>query len=175
MSNSNSSYRRVSTSSDETSYVGGSNAETSGSSHSSTPPRRSLSERITDKIVAAVWVAVAIIIAYLTNTFQVLLNPAESGSNRLLLQLSAVGFGINTVLLLYLIVYLPYVKKLNDSSAWEVYCPNIIPVMTFTGFIVGVLLIRATWPVWGFLSPLILGIEAFGCLFSLHFIPAFPC
>lgn len=176
-SSNNPAYRRVSTASaDESAAYGSSSVNTdSASLQTSTSPRRTVSERIADKIVAAVWVASAILIAYWTKFFHVLLNPTDSGANRMLLQLSAVGFGINTVLVLYLLVYLTYFKKLNDSAAWEVYCPKVIPVMTVTGFTTGILLIRATWPVWGFLAPLVLGIEAFGCLYALHFIPAFPC
>ena len=30
------------------------------------------------------------------------------------------------------------------------------------------------WPVWGLLTPLILGLVAMACLMSLHFIPI-PC
>lgn len=46
--------------------------------------------------------------------------------------------------------------------------------MVATGIACGLLLIRATWPAWGFLAPLILGVQAFGALFALHFVPL-PC
>jgi hypothetical protein len=32
-------------------------------------------------------------------------------------------------------------------------------------------LIRGLWPVWGFLTPLIIVIEFLGFMFSLHFVP----
>jgi hypothetical protein len=152
-------------------------------STASLPPPRSFQEKITDKAVAAAWVLVAVATAYWTDTVSVLvLRQADSESSatataaavRGLLQIVAVGFGINTVLVAYLTVYLPYVKGLTDSSAWPVYCPRVIPTMTLTGVLTALLLIRAVWPVWGFLSPLILGIQAMGCLFSLHFIPVWP-
>jgi hypothetical protein len=137
-------------------------------------------------------VTVAILTAYATNFWSVVLLLQEVASsddeasdsktttaaattqllpNRSLLQIVGLLFGIQTILVLYLTVYLPRVKGLTDSSAWEVYCPRIIPVMTVTGIVAIMLLIRAVWPVWGFLAPLILGIEAMGCLFALHFVP----
>jgi hypothetical protein len=137
-------------------------------------------------------VTVAILTAYATNFWSVVLLLQEVAvsedeasdsktttaaattqllPNRSLLQIVGLLFGIQTILVLYLTVYLPRVKGLTDSSAWEVYCPRIIPVMTVTGIVAVMLLIRAVWPVWGFLAPLILGIEAMGCLFALHFVP----
>ena len=75
------------------------------------------------------------------------------------------------VLLLYLTVYLPKVIKLTDPSAWPVYCPRVIPSMILLAVLAAIFLIRATYPVWGFLSPLILGIEAMGALFATQLIP----
>lgn len=139
---------------------------------------RTFSEKITDKIVAFAWVLAAVVTAYWTDSLSVLLmRPTASPKMTAvagLLQLAAVGLGINTILVAYLTCYLPYVKGLTDSSAWEVYCPRVIPIMTLTGIITALFLIRAVWPVWGFLSPLILGIEAMGCLFALHFVPVWP-
>lgn len=155
------SYRRVSSS-----------AESEGDGNSSTirrNERRSLSERLTDKFFALVWIFLAVVVAYTSDFFNVLL--AFPKANRGLLQLAAVCVGINTILFLYLTIYLPYVKGLTDSSAWDVYCPRIIPTVTALSVLCGILLIRATWPVWGFLAPLVLGVEALGCLFALHFVP----
>ena len=133
--------------------------------------RRTLAERFSDKLFAAAWVSVAAAVAYWANVWHVLTAPADSPANHALLQLAAICVGINTVLFLYLIVYLPYIKGLTDSSAWDVYCPRVIPTATAVGVLCSLLLIRATWPVWGFLAPLVLGIEGLGVLFSLHFVP----
>jgi hypothetical protein len=170
-----SNYRRVSSSAetpDESASSHGSVASTSRGSH------RSLSERVGDKLWAAAWVTMAVITAYWTNFWTVVLaleHEEEESSkalpNRSLLQIAALLLGIQTVLVLYLIVYLPRAKGLTDSTAWDVYCPRVIPVMTVTGILVGLILIRATWPVWGFLAPLILGLQAMGCLFAFHFVP----
>jgi hypothetical protein len=146
---------------------------------SSSLPSRTVSERIMDKVVAAGWVLLAALVFHYTDSVHVYcilpsddhVAPPKKTANIHLLQLVMIGLGINTVLFLYLLLYLPYIKGLNDSSAWDVYCPRIIPTITITSVVLFILLIRATWPVWGFLSPLIIGIEAVGSLFVCHFIP----
>ena len=142
---------------------------------------RSLPDRVTDKLVALVWVVLALLVAHYTDFITVILGMEDitnsnsdttTTANRTLIRLAFGGLGLNTILTLYLMVYLPKVKKLKaDPDAWKVYCPRVIPIMTFTGVVVAVLLIRGTWPKWGFLAPLILGIEVMGFLFSLHFLP----
>lgn len=88
-----------------------------------------------------------------------------------LLYAAAALLGILTILVLYLVIYLPKIKGVTDSSAWDVVCPKVVPTMTACGLLSFLFLVRATWPVWGFLSPLILGTELFGGLFALHFVP----
>jgi hypothetical protein len=187
-----SNYRRVSsaetaavTEDSGTAAAAAAAAAASSTSTSRSGSRQSLSDRVGDKLWAAGWVTVAIITAYATDFWAVVLLLQDASSsdpssqttttllypNRSLLQVVALLFGIQTILVLYLTVYLPRVKGLTDSSAWEVYCPRVIPFMTATGITAGLLLIRATWPVWGFLAPLILGVQAMGCLFALHFLP----
>jgi uncharacterized membrane protein len=116
-----------------------------------------------------VWVTIAIVVAKFTRFFPILLN--DDRIVKPLLYASLVLMGVNTVLMLYLVLYLPRVKGITDSSAWDVYCPRVVPTLTLNGILIAIALIRSIWPVWGFLSPLILGVEAFGCLFALHFVP----
>ena len=125
-----------------------------------------------EKIFEVAWVILAILVARWTSFFTTIWSGEKA--NRGLIRLAAVGFGINAVLFLYLSVYLPRVKGLVNSSAWSVYCPRVIPSMTGVGVLTILILIRATWPVWGFLAPLILGIQFMGALMSLHFIPTYP-
>ena len=111
------------------------------------------------------------LVSYWTSFYTVLLSSEVA--NRTLLKLAFLCLAINTVLSVYLMAYLPYVKKLKDSSAWSVYCPKVVPTMIFLGVLCALFLIRGTWPVWGFFAPLYLGIEAMGFLFALHFVPWF--
>jgi hypothetical protein len=176
------SYSRVPTSDNNNNNNNNSNDTTTPSAarHKRSISSRSLSDRITDKIWASAWVFLAIVVAYWTDFFSVLLlhqhpnTTTTAVANRGLLQLVAVCFGINTVLFLYLSLYLPLAHALPDSTAWEAYCPRVIPVCTATSALAALLLIRATWPVWGFLAPVILGLQAMGALFGLHFVP-WPC
>lgn len=92
--------------------------------------------------------------------------------NRTLLRMSALGVMVDLGFILYLTVYLPKVKGLADSSAWSIYCPRVIPTMLGVTGVSYLVFLRATWPVWGFLAPLITGCELMGLLMSLHFIPS---
>jgi hypothetical protein len=116
------------------------------------------------------WVILAIVVAQWTSFFSVLWKSEMA--NRTLLRIAAMGAGIVTSLIVYLVVYLPKVKGLTDSSAWSVYCPKVIPTMTATSILTYLIALRGTWPVWGFLSPLIFGIQLMGGLMVLHFVPA---
>jgi hypothetical protein len=145
-----------------------------GSTASSLPAThltRSLSDRWMDKLVALAWIMLAWFVMYWTRFTHVILSSRDA--NRSLISLAFLCMGTNTVLFLYLTVYLPRFKGLTDSSAWDVYCPRVIPTMTGIGVLTALLLIRGTWPVWGFLSPLILGTEFVGLLYATHFIPWF--
>jgi len=163
-------------------------------------PTRSRNERFEDKWVAFCWVVVACIVARYTNFFSIVFllntdttttgtdttnddNDSTSAStstsennlqpNKMLLRIAFVGFGIVTTLFLYLTLYLPKMKGLNDPSVWNVYCPKVVPIMGITSIMTYLILIRAIWPIFGFLSPLISGTEIMGLLMATHFIPAF--
>lgn len=133
---------------------------------------RNLRHRVRDKLTALAWVSAAGLLAWMAGVPQQILLHDNCKAIRPLMHLFFTLLGINTVLLLYLVLYLPKVKGLVDSSAWDVYCPRVIPSMSAVGVLSGLVLIRACWPVWGFLTPLILGVEALGALNLLHFVPS---
>ncbi|KAL7526117.1 hypothetical protein ACHAXR_001324 [Thalassiosira sp. AJA248-18] len=170
-------YRRVATS-DQSDDAGARGLSSDDESSSSSPSIvRSRSERISDKLHALVWVLVAYAIASYTHLFHTVFT--DERIIRPIFHASIVLFSINFVLTLYLTVYLPFkfpvtpIHKTPASSPkfWEVYCPRVIPTMTACGIIGSFLLVRACYPVWGFLTPFILGVVALGMFFSLHFIP----
>lgn len=137
--------------------------------HSKRNATKSRLEKFSDKLHALLWVGSAISVAHFTDLPKVLLS--DERINRPVFNVAIILFCINSTLMVYLAFYLPRFKGIKDSSAWDVYCPRVIPTMTVIGIIDGLLFIRASWPVWGFLSPLIMGIVWLGTLFSLHFIP----
>lgn len=125
------------------------------------------------------WVVVSYAIATYTHLFHTIFT--DERIIRPLLHTSIILFSINAVLMVYLTIYLPYIfptsniHKVSASSPafWEVYCPRVIPTMTVCGVVGSFLLVRGCYPVWGFLTPVILGAVALGMFFSLHFIPCF--
>ncbi|CAM9603735.1 unnamed protein product [Heterosigma akashiwo] len=133
--------------------------------------RSDLIDTINAKIHALFWCAGAGAVMYYTDFIRVMLESDEV--NRLYFNLGVVCFGSNCCFMFYLTVYLPYIKKITLS--WNIYCPRVIPTMTITGLACGLFLIMGMWPVWGFLTPLILGVVFMGMFFSLHFIPPLPC
>jgi len=140
-------------------------------------PRRSLSDRLQDKIAAFLWVLLAAGVAYGTDFWNVVLLKTNSDSakqpSRPILQVAALAISVDVALVLYLVVYLPRCKGLVDSSAWRVYCPRVVPIAIAVAVVAALLLIRGTWPVWGFFAPFVLGMQAMGALFALHFVPWF--
>ncbi len=159
-----------------------SQTSTSSISSSQNPANKSIGQRISDKIHAAIWVLFAFFVAKGTDTLSVILSVSESESSsphhrgspiRPLLHVAMAQLTVNFILLLYLGLYLPQIKGLKDPESWSIYCPRVIPIMTANGVVCSFFLIRSLWPVWGFLTPFILGVEAMGLLFSMHFVPWF--
>jgi hypothetical protein len=157
MSSASPNYRRVS--SQETDH--------NNIIHTRPPP----ADRLQDKLIALVWVCVAIAVGHFSNFWHVILLRSDSRASRPLLYAAAFCIATNAILTMYLLLYLPYCKGLNDASAWEAYCPRVIPGMILIGVLTILLLIRGCWPVWGCLAPLILGTQAMGAVFALHFVP----
>jgi hypothetical protein len=128
--------------------------------------------------VPVAWTVSAYFIVHYTRLFHTIFT--DERILRPVLNAAIALFSINTVLFLYLTVYLPCIKfsklansniSASSSAFWDVYCPRVIPTLTACGIFGSFLLIRACYPVWGFLTPLILGWVALGAFFSLHFIP----
>jgi uncharacterized BrkB/YihY/UPF0761 family membrane protein len=165
-----SSYRRVSQSEEAAATESDSNEfVTTATTSTST---RSRGERLEDKFVALGWVIVAVILAQWTDFFSIVWR--DERLNRTLLKVAAGGFLVVVTLILYLGVYLPKIKGLpSDLSLWGVYCPKVLPILCATGFATYLVFVRALWPLWGFMAPLISGTEIMGMLMALHFVPTF--
>ena len=66
----------------------------------------------------------------------------------------------------------PVASRITISH--EIYCPRVIPTITVVGILYFFTTLKALWPVYGFLSPLIILVLFMGFLFSTHFIPHIP-
>jgi hypothetical protein len=170
------SYRRVATA--DASAARGSEAPTNNNDDAFYGgTRRSRSERISDKFQALSWVVVAYFTASYTRFFPTIFT--DDRIIRSVFNISIALFCINIILTIYLTIYLPckFPKtpnlKVSASSIefWGVYCPRVIPIMTACGIVGSLLLVRACFPIWGFITPLILAVIAMGMFFSLHFVP----
>lgn len=128
--------------------------------------------------LSVAWTISAYFIARYTQLLHTILT--DERILRPVLNLAITLFSINAALVFYLTIYLPCIKfrklansKISASSSafWDVYCPRVVPTITVCGLFGSFFLVRACYPVWGFLTPLILGWVALGAFFSLHFIP----
>jgi hypothetical protein len=148
--------------------------ELSSAASTAATPQKPFSERLKEKLVALCWVIAAILIARYTKLYPVLFHPSTSPVYQSLVMAALGCFATIILLLVYLVLYLPYAKGLTDSSAWPVYCPRVVPSIILLSVLGMILLIRACWPLWGCFSPLVLGTQVMGAMFSLHFVP-WPC
>uniref|UniRef100_A0A7S1FXL3 Transmembrane protein n=1 Tax=Corethron hystrix TaxID=216773 RepID=A0A7S1FXL3_9STRA len=129
---------------------------------------KSRAELIGNKIHAILWVAAGGYLGHRVDVVGLIVDPASSVS-RNHLYLAAVCFGINSVLMFYLAIYLTHIRRIK--APWEVYCPKVIPTMTVVGLFCAFFLMRAFWPCWGFLTPIIIFVLAMGALMVSHFVP----
>ena len=186
-SSSSSSYRRISSNPSDNQYNNNNNHHDNSAHQTNTNnqhqyptnlttrTRRPLSERVSEKCIAGIWVVTGLFIGYGTNFWNVVVRPERTNANIILIQLGSIGLGMNTIFILYLIQYLPNYSKHKiqvDYNVWNVYCPKMIPIITVVGVVTFLLYVRGTYPVWGFLSPFILCIVSIGILNILHFIPS---
>ncbi|KAL7450899.1 hypothetical protein ACHAWC_002755 [Mediolabrus comicus] len=126
---------------------------------------------------ALAWVIVASLTASYTHFFHTIFTDARI--IRHIFNTSMALFSINIILTIYLVVYLPFrfppsptfSVSASSPAFWGVYCPRVIPIMTACGIVGSFLLVRSCFPIWGFLTPLIIAVIAVGMFFSLHFIP----
>ena len=153
-------------------------------------------DRITAKLHALLWVGLSIALLVYTNLLKVAysdarvnrcvhaflrrpfpsstvslpcLDAAHFPLTRYSLSLAVVCFVANMGIVLYLTLWLPLVLKV--TVPWDIYCPHLIPISTVLGLLVVFLLVVAFYPIYGMLTPLIMGILLMGFLFSTHFIP----
>ncbi|TNV75939.1 hypothetical protein FGO68_gene13910 [Halteria grandinella] len=125
---------------------------------------------VNDRGQALCWLLFAAFIVYKTNFFRELWeNPHRV---MFFFDLSLIGFGINISVMLYMTVYLPLVRGVpGESLDLEKECPQLIPVITICGIVSFFCMIFALWPIWGFLTPIIMFILFMGATMSMIFLP----
>ncbi|POM67321.1 Transmembrane protein [Phytophthora palmivora] len=120
------------------------------------------------RLHAFLWVAAAGLVAYGTDFLRVIFTDPRV--KRGFFQVALISTGINICITAYLAIYLPYIKRIQLE--WSVYCPRMIPTATIVGVVAAFCYICAFWPVWGLLTPGLLGLFFIGTLMTAHFLPS---
>eukprot|EP00743_Colponemidia_sp_Colp-15_P006506 GILK01007005.1.p1 GENE.GILK01007005.1~~GILK01007005.1.p1 ORF type:complete len:201 (+),score=26.18 GILK01007005.1:280-882(+) len=120
------------------------------------------------KAHASFWVVAASSVIYYTNFFRVIWE--HPNVNYLFFRLGLMGLGINIAIIFYLSIYLPYIARVEEE--WDIYCPRVIPVATVVGISNSICFSVALWPVWGWVTLIILAVLFMGLMMTAHFLPS---
>lgn len=123
-------------------------------------------EKLVAKLHGLFWIGISALIIHYTDFFVLLVSDKI---NRWAFNLSIISLTVIMSIFLYLGFWLPVIMK--NHIPWEVYCPNMIPIATGASVVWFISLIVTFWPVWGLLSPLLVGFLVMGVVFLTHFIP----
>jgi hypothetical protein len=155
------------------SRVAGDAGVASGADESSRVARRKrrslLAELYATRLHAALWVAGAGAGAYWSDLWNVVRSDANV--SRVWLNAGLTLFVVSAALVLYMALWVPRVLKVDLDPA--VYSPWMLPVTAAISCLCGLCLIVGLWPVYGLLTPALLGLLWVGSLMSAHFLPAF--
>ncbi|EEY66891.1 uncharacterized protein PITG_21841 [Phytophthora infestans T30-4] len=102
------------------------------------------------RLHAFLWIAAAGLLIYGTDFFRVIFTDPRV--KRGFFQVALVCTGVNTCITV-------------------VYCPRMIPTATIVGVVATFCYICAFWPIWGLLTPGLLGLVFTGALMTAHFLP----
>ena len=82
--------------------------------------------------------------------------------------------GIDVVILFERSYILPCFtpKVLGKDLDWNISSPRAIPIATGLGVLMGFSFIFGLWPVFGLLTPFIIGINFLAFIMSMHFVPS---
>lgn len=113
-------------------------------------------------------IALSIAFVYYSNFIKVILN--DERVNFICLIVSILGYSVLIGIICYLSFYLP--RFGIEPDQWKSYCPNMIPFASAIGCVSMLLIIIAIWPVYGFLSILLIFTIKLGVIFTIHFAPS---
>ena len=137
--------------------------------------RKQLAENVSHKLQALLWIVLCSLIIYYTDFLKILVE--DERVNRFWLNLSLVCFGICSAIAIYLIFVLPCFtpKVLGKDVDWNISAPRAIPAAAGSGVVLCISIHIALWPVYGLLTPVILGINFIAFIMTSHFIPTCGC
>lgn len=129
-------------------------------------PGEEWAEWFRSKIEAGIWIAAFIFTFHKSQIVKQLFTNPRVTQPFFILFLTCLG--INFAVTLF-ILYLNYFKNIRD---YETYSPQITPFAAVAGFIGFTSLIVAIFPIYGFLSLVIVPVLGFGLMMFSAFIPA---
>jgi hypothetical protein len=105
---------------------------------------------------------------YYSNFFKVLYEHEKIDNFYFII--SIISYASSFSIMLFLSIYLPYFKNINEDK-WDELYPNMIPLATILGLLGMISLITSIWNVWRWYSiPLVLLIK-WGFIMTAHFAP----
>ena len=128
--------------------------------------RKDQISKISARIHALFWVVASFFTAKYSEVFTVAFH--DSRVYTIVLGLGIACTVVATIVFLYLSCYLSYIKRVES---WEVASPKGIPTLTLFGSLAILLYTIALWPVYGFLTPVIVGVLTFGMIFFTVLVP----
>ncbi|MES1913948.1 MAG: hypothetical protein MHM6MM_006091 [Cercozoa sp. M6MM] len=134
--------------------------------------RFSTGDKVKTYLHSVFWVALAVLLLWRSKLFQVVSN----GDERLRWPFLVCGMASTLTVIgifTYLTVWLPMVKKQYRRDFNE-FKPKHIQVATALMVAQFFLYCIALWPVYGFASPVLVGVTGMGALFSLNLLPSCP-
>ncbi|XP_030841330.1 transmembrane protein 128 isoform X2 [Strongylocentrotus purpuratus] len=112
------------------------------------------------------WILASIAIFKLTDFVPAMFY--DSAVKKTWLYIGAGFIGINMAIALYLIIVCSWIRKITD---WEKHSPSAVPIATCS-FVSGTLCINiALWPVYGFLTPVLLFTLFMGFIVIVSLLP----
>uniref|UniRef100_A0A7S2RNV8 Transmembrane protein n=1 Tax=Mucochytrium quahogii TaxID=96639 RepID=A0A7S2RNV8_9STRA len=130
--------------------------------------RSARAEEYAVKMHAFLWVVAAGAAVYYTEFIKVCREGKDV--HRIWFNIGLALFVVATVLVLYMAIYVPRVKKCNLDPA--VYSPKMLPFTAVCSVLSGICFVIGLWPVYGLFTPAMLGLLWIGGLMSAHFLPS---
>ncbi|KAK9762298.1 hypothetical protein K7432_012113 [Basidiobolus ranarum] len=102
--------------------------------------------------------------------FEVLEVPYDPRLYSTFFKMGLFSLGFSVLIFLYIAIYLPYIAGTPvDLKNWRVTIPRHVQASTSLGVASYFSFTIACWPIWGFMSPIVVFVEAIGflALFSM--------